>query len=387
MSTGQDATLERYFGEMHGYDLLDANAELALAREIERLEIELWRALLSHRDAPALVSLAVAPHVPPRSAALGALAKLAGQRPKRGARTRSSLQARNALAIAAAQKLRAADVARTGLRAAEAQVREAFSRERSASGYLARVARARAAHERAKHEFVTANLRLVIAMARRYKQHALPLADMIQEGNLGLMRAVERFDHRRGFRFSTYAAWWIRHSLNRALSDKGRLVRVPVHTLDAMMRAENLREAHAVKGLTPLEGTELASQVGMSEQALAFAQAHAVGSTPVSLDRNRGAQQDKTLHDVLSAQDAVGPEEACDLNARTFELQRLLRELTPVEAEILRLRFGLGGCDELTLREVGDRYDLSRERIRQIQEEALAKLRGMVSRGAGHAAA
>jgi RNA polymerase primary sigma factor len=218
----------------------------------------------------------------------------------------------------------------------------------------------------------------VIAMTHRYKQRVLPLADMIQEGNLGLMRAVERFDHRRGFRFSTYASWWIRHSLNRALSDKARLVRVPVHTLDAVMRAQQVRDAHAVKGLPPPDSRELASQAGLSEQSLAFAEAHAITRQPLSLDRSRSADQDQTLHDVLAAQDVVGPEEACDLAGRTQELQQLLTALTPVEAQILRLRFGLGGGAELTLRETGDRYGLSRERIRQIQEEALAKLRSMI---------
>jgi RNA polymerase primary sigma factor len=379
--TAPDATLARYFGELHGYDLLDARQELELAREIERLEVELWRALLSHPAAAGLVAAAVAPHVRPRSAALAALGKLeravAGSRPSARARARRSPPP-GALIDVAARKLRAADVGRTGLRAADAHLRGRFAQDRGARRYHARVARARAAHDRAKHEFVTANLRLVIAMAHRYKQRVLPLADMIQEGNLGLMRAVERFDHRRGFRFSTYAAWWIRHSLNRALSDKARLVRVPVHTLDAVMRAQHLRDANAVKGLPPPEGRDLASQAGLSEQALAFAEAHAITRQPLSLDRSRSREQDQTLHDVLAAQDAVGPEEACDLAGRTHELRQLLGALSPVEAQILRLRFGLGGGAELTLRETGDRYGLSRERIRQIQEEALAKLRAMM---------
>jgi RNA polymerase primary sigma factor len=371
-SAEQDPALQTYFSEIHGYDLLDARRELALAREIEQLEVEVWRALLSRADAVETVASAVASHLPERSPALAALARLARGAAAGGVRRGPS--ARSALINGAARKLREADVGRTALRAADAAVRTRFAADRSARVYLARVTSARAAHERAKHEFVTANLRLVIRMARRYKQQALPLADLIQEGNLGLMRAVERFDYRRGFRFSTYAGWWIRHSLNRALSDKARLVRVPVHTLEAVMRAEGLRERNDVQGLPPRDAGDVAAEAGRSGWALAAAQA---ARQPVSLDRSLGAQRDQTLHDVLAQPDAVDAEEACERAQRAQELQRLLGTLTPVEAEILRLRYGLGGGAELTLRQTGVHYGLSRERIRQIQQEALGKLRGV----------
>jgi RNA polymerase primary sigma factor len=361
---GQDPTLQPYLDALGGYHLLDAAQELALAREIERLEIELWRALLSHDGAAEVVAAAVAPHLPARSPALAALARIA-----RGVRSENRAQTRGALITAAARKLRAADAGRTGVRAADRAVRERFAGNRAAGRYLARVATARAAHERAKHEFVTANLRLVVKMARRYRQQALPLPDLIQEGNIGLMRAVERFDHGRGFRFSTYAGWWIRQSLNRALSNKARLIRVPVHRLDAVLRAGRAAR-------------ELGGEVGPSGQALPLAQAHAVTTQPVSLDRSRGRQREQTLHDVLAEPDAVDAEESCDRTRRVRELQRLLDALTPVEAEVLRLRFGLGGSDALTLRQTGAHYGLSRERIRQIQQEALVKLRGIARHGA-----
>jgi len=238
------------------------------------------------------------------------------------------------------------------------------------------VARAKNAQQEAKNRFVAANLRLVILMARRYGRGGLPLEDLIQEGNLGLMRAVERFDHRRGYRFSTYASWWIRHSLNRALSDKARLIRLPVHVLEDMSRVARVRsEISGRTGVAP-NTAELAVELCMSEDKLQdLKAAGAVTGRPVSLDRSMGDEREQTLHDMLPAPEQTDPVEGLDFSSSSEQLHELLGELTPFEAAILRYRFGLDGGEELTLREIGTKYNLSRERIRQIQEEALAKLR------------
>jgi RNA polymerase primary sigma factor len=238
--------LDRYLDDLQACSVLGPAQEIAMAERIEQLEIEHFEALLSH--APALDTLvaALAAHMEvPRE--VHALRKLTGS--GRGAPARAR---REHALHAAAQRLRELDVARVALADADGAVRRAFAGKRGSVRYLQSVAKARAAQQAAKNRFMTANLRLVVSLARRYKQGLMPLADLIQEGNLGLMRAVERFDHRRGFRFSTYAGWWIRHGFNRALSDKARLVRVPVHLLDDAQRAARASaEAFARTGHAP----------------------------------------------------------------------------------------------------------------------------------------
>jgi RNA polymerase primary sigma factor len=370
--------LDRYFRELQDLPLLDASQELALAREIERLELEHWGALLGYR--PALDTVACAVESRLREAA-PTLARLRGLARTRRAVRGSPRARRRARAVAsAAQQLRQLDFARAALREADAAVQAAFASDGRARAYLTRVTRAKTAEERAKGRFVAANLRLVIAMTRRYDKRLLPRADLIQEGNLGLMRAVERFDHRRGYRFSTYASWWIRHSLNRALSDKARLVRVPVHALDEMTRLTRARSAAmgATGGAPSTE--ELAEQLGISPAKVELLESGSLVTPALSLDRQLSAQRDRTLHDLLPAAEQPDPVEACDRSAWSAELTELLGSLTGIEAAVLRLRFGLGGGEELTLREVGLKYNLSRERIRQIQDEALAKLRGTLRR-------
>jgi RNA polymerase primary sigma factor len=377
LDRGADA-LERYFSDLQEFPLLDPAQERSLAREIERLQLEHWAALLGYRPALDTVARTVGPLLPQATPKLTALRKRA--RPRRGT-PKSRREVSWAKAVAsAAQQLRRLDFSRAALQAADAAVREGFALDGRARAYLARVARADEAERRAKERFVEANLRLVITMARRYDQSLLPLSDLIQEGNLGLMRAVERFDYRRGFRFSTYASWWIRHGLNRALSDKARLVRVPVHALDDMTRLARVRSAAmGTTGVAPSR-EELAEQLGMSPSKLELLQTGALMTHAVSLDRPLGTEREQTLHEVLPAAEQHDPVEALDQSAWSDGLGELLGSLTSMEAAVLRYRFGLGGGDELTLREVGLKYNLSRERIRQIQEEALAKLRQTLRR-------
>lgn len=371
--------LDRYLSGLHALPLLDAQQEIALAREIEALVTAHWHALLSYR--PAFDALATVIHDTLGASGMRALAPLRrlARSPVQGSRARSrgaSDQRRwSKDGAAAARRLRSLGTDSAVLGAADAAVQDAFAGESRARAYLERVARARDAQLRAKSRFVTANLRLVIAVARRYDRGLMPLADLIQEGNCGLMRAVERFDHRRGFRFSTYATWWIRHHVTRALADKARLVRIPVHALDDMSRvARAINMSKAQSGGTPsLE--QLASETGISREKLTLLDTRARIAEPVSLDRNLAVDGERTLHDVLPTSDQPDPADAIDLDTWREVLEQLLGELSGIEATTLRLRFGLDGNEELTLREIGTKYNLSRERIRQIQEVALAKLR------------
>lgn len=354
--------LTSYMSELSNYDMLGAEREIALAKRIEALEIAHWAALLRHVPALPTIAAAVSAHFPvPKG--------LAALERRKGAKSKAQ---RDDAIAAAARTLRQLDVARVALSDADRKVREAFDGE---PAYLAKVTRARSAQRAAKNEFMTANLRLVVSLARRYDTKLMPLADLIQEGNFGLLRAVERFDYQRGFRFSTYAAWWIRHALNRALSDKARLVRLPVHLLDDAQRV-----ARAVQELARETGNEptphaLAERTGFSEEKLAFVERHGSTRQPLSLDVPIGDDGDHSLLDITADTSLAPPEEAFDADRWSHGLDALLAVLSPIEQAILRFRFGLGDAEELTLAEVGAKYNLSRERIRQIQERALDKLR------------
>src|SRR5262249_46004357 len=225
----------------------------------------------------------------------------------------------------------------------------------------------------ARNAFVKANLRLVVSIARRFNHGRMALADLIQEGNLGLLKAVERYDYRRGFRFSTYASWWIRHAISRALADKGREVRLPVHMIDAQHRLAKARRQLPTEELAQATSMPLDKVEKMRTWLL---------EQSISIDKPVGDDEGRVLGEVLEDPDReeVSPTEELEWEALTTEVRDLLRELRPIEADILRQRFGLGTEQELTLKEIGDKYNLSRERIRQLQEQALAKMRRALAR-------
>jgi RNA polymerase primary sigma factor len=385
---GDGGALAQYFGSLEGIPLLTKQQEQSLAREIEQRELEHWQALLSYRPALEVVIGALDPALARRARKLDALSQPA--RAEHARRVRGGVRAARAVDAApavgsAAKQLRRLDLDRSALRAADSAVREAFAGNRDAEPYLARVASARENERRPKARFVAANLRLVIAMTRRYQRSSMPIEDLIQEGNLGLMRAVERFEWRRGHRFSTYATWWIRHSLNRAISDKGRVVRIPVHALDDLARVSRASDRVIGASGTIPSAQELASKTGLSEQKVERLKSDGILSHPVPLDQTLGVDNRQTLHDVLGAEQPDF-DDALDLASFHQQLQRLLLQLKPIEAAILRFRFALDGGEELTLREIGDKYNLSRERIRQLQAEAIAKLRGAVRFESEHGA-
>jgi RNA polymerase primary sigma factor len=229
----------------------------------------------------------------------------------------------------------------------------------------------------AKHHFARANLRLVVMLAREHDQGALPLADLIQEGNVGLMIAIERFDPDRGFRFSTYAGWWIRHAIRRAIADKASTVRVPVHHQDLTRQLAHASRRALARSGSPPSTSELARELGISERKVRDLEARP-GTFSWSLDHPIGGGPNGTSFIDLLEDPATPADEVVAARATRADLEAFIAELQPLEARILERRFGLDGADPETLGSLGDELNLSRERVRQLQERAIARLRRRV---------
>jgi RNA polymerase sigma factor (sigma-70 family) len=227
--------------------------------------------------------------------------------------------------------------------------------------------------EQSTQAFINANLRLVVSIAKKYQSADMPLLDLVQEGNLGLIHAVEKFDWRKGFKFSTYATWWIRQSIGRGIDNSSRTIRLPVHAGDQVRRLLRIRgnlEGELGRAPTP---EELADAMQLPAEHVSELLRHA--TEPVSLDSPIGTDGDTDLGDIVADLSSASPFEVVAAGLLGEEIEKLLRPLDAREREILRLRYGLDRGDPRTLEEVGDTLHLTRERIRQIERQALSKLR------------
>lgn len=392
-----EAVLAAYMKDVGRYPLMTPDEEKQRAEHIVTLRASYWRAILSHPPyLPALVEVVQAEEAleadgDARALLTATLAAAEALKIRRTVAHRAELddaikRLSQWLAMADAECLLAdriaADLETLGhgeRRGVSLSVKPPREGSKPFAAYLGTVRRAAAALTAERHYFARANLRLVVRMAHRHRNSGLSVPDLVQDGNIGLLKAVDRFDPGRGFRFSTYASWWIRHHIRRAIVNRGRTIRLPqhLHTLQNKL-ATSRRELQTLLGRDPIE-QELAEHAGTTVEKVQLV-AEAGSTRALSLDARASDDDPRPVVDLLAAPEDRAPGEQLDLERAAARLQGAMLELDPMSRDILRQRFGLDGGEPRTLAEIGTQYSLSRERIRQLQVVALRRMKEHLDR-------
>lgn len=379
-----ETLLGRYFDEVAGCPMLDAEEEKRTAEGIETIEIDLWQEILLLPGFLRPLLDFLGNRLPEDLIGSRELAFLV-----RHHASYEKLVSRQSPLLAVAAQIRSQDLDREILTEVLAQLndldtssslkpRSPLTRDLIPGMLLeSGMSRVRAHNARAialRNRFVQANLRLVVSIARRYSNAQITFLDLVQEGNLGLIKAVGRYDHRLGYRFSTYASWWIRHAISRSLANKGRMVRLPVHLVNAQSKMQSVRRQLSAQLGRPPTDEEVRVKARLSHEKASEAIRHNHLQV-LSLNRAVATDDPVTFLDLLEDPESIERLEGLGTIQMIEQVRLLLGKLKPIELDVLRSRYGLDSEPEQTLNEIGAKHQLSRERIRQIQNLALRKIR------------